>query len=301
MVHLSKAGPDTGHFNTAEVRSSTKPSPSTSRIIALPSTPSGPYYQSPPNLAAGFNSLHLSSQHPARANLVADSITTSHFRITLETWGSSLLYSGGATWIEHARDARDCLFGQFDTSDLTSSASSTSSKDQDGGVCPRENSKHIRFPRAFKTAPNVVCWLNRLDLPSEGRNYRLRAHASHVSRQGFTAHIDTWGESRMAGAAMCWIAFPGGKARVDSGEVSTLDVRSWSEGAEETRGEVKFGKRFEKKPTVLVALSMVDAKGEGDLKVLVEVEEVWREGFRWKFEGEGLCAAGGSWIALGFV
>ncbi|TKX27632.1 H-type lectin domain-containing protein [Elsinoe australis] len=318
MVHLSKPGPDTGQFHTTEVRSSNKPSKSTSRIVALPSSANGPHYQTPPNLAAGFNSLHLSHEHPARANLTADGITTTQFKITVETWGPSILYSGGATWIEHKRNARDCLFGQFDTSDLASSTPSASnsqsngtaqtngtSKAKDSSSCPQENSKHIRFPRAFASPPQVICWLNRLDLTSSPEhNYRLRSYATHTTKSGFTAHIDTWSDTQLNGAAMCWIAFPQEKALVASGDISTLDVRSWSDPREETSGEVRFGKKFRAPPTVLVALNMLDAAGNADLRVAVKAQDVTGEGFKWTFSSGGdstLYAAGGSWIALGFV
>ncbi|KAF2226793.1 hypothetical protein BDZ85DRAFT_192005 [Elsinoe ampelina] len=292
MVHLSKPGPDTGHFHTDEVRSSDRPCPSTSRIIALPSSAAGPHYQTPPNLAAGLSSLHLSCDRPARANLVVDGITTSQFKISLETWGSSILYSGGATWIEHKRDAKDCLFGQFDTADLKE-------------ACPQENSRHIRFPRAFMSPPSVICWLNRLDLSSSpDHNYRLRSSASHITKSGFTAHVDAWGNSQLNGAAMCWIAFPSTKANADSGEISTLDVRSWSDPKEETTGWVSFKRSFKRPPTVLVALNMLDMAGNADLRVGVETKEVTEQGFRWSIKGGGdstVYAAGAGWIALGIV
>ncbi|KAF4555535.1 Hypothetical protein D9617_2g054960 [Elsinoe fawcettii] len=327
MVHLSKPGLDTGQFHTDEVRQSTKPSKSTSRIIALPCSAAGPHYQTPPNLAAGFSSLHLSNEHPARANLVADDITTSRFKISLETWGSSILYSGGATWIEHKRNAKDCLFGQFDTADVTcpsktistkaatdsngttthvnSTATANGVKGKEKNTCPQENSRHIRFPRAFANTPSVICWLNRLDLSSSpDHNYRLRCFASHITKSGFTAHIDAWGDSQLNGAAMCWIAFPSSKANVDSGEINTLDVRSWSDPKEETTGWIKFKRSFKKPPTVLVALNMVDTAGNADLRVSVEAVDITEEGCKWKVRGGGdstVYAAGAGWIALGVV
>lgn len=95
MVHLSKPGHDTGHFNTSEVRVkvNNQSSKATSRIIALPRG----HYKGPPNLAAGFSCLDVSSEAPIRANLLADQITKDDFRISIETWGDSVLYEGGAT------------------------------------------------------------------------------------------------------------------------------------------------------------------------------------------------------------
>ena len=113
MVHLSKPGHDTGHFNTSEVRVkvNNQSSKATSRVIALPKG----HYKEPPNLAAGFSYLDVSSEAPIRANLLADQITKDFFRISIETWGDSVLYEGGATWIEHKANAKDAVFGQYDT------------------------------------------------------------------------------------------------------------------------------------------------------------------------------------------
>ncbi|KAF2149985.1 hypothetical protein K461DRAFT_281245 [Myriangium duriaei CBS 260.36] len=315
MVHLSTPGPDSGHFDTTEVRPDNKPCKSTSRIIALPKKASGrPHYKSAPNLAAGFSSLHLSGDHQAvRANLVADKITTDQFRITVETWGNAALFSASATWIEHASSARDCVFGQFDTTDVRRDSATAGDNDNGGGKGKRkapeqeqqqEHARHVRFPRAFTAPPAVVCWLNRLDMQAGGeRNWRLKAYPTGVSKQGFTAHVDTWADTALEGAAMAWIAFPAGKSRVASGRFTTGDVRSWNEPRERTGAWVKFEKEFERAPTVLAALDMLDAAGNADLRVKVTVEEVSTTGFKWgldTWDDSTLYAAGASWIALGF-
>jgi len=308
MVHLSEPAPDTGVFHTDEVRPRNKPSKSTSRTIALPGGPDGPYYKSPPNLAAGFQSLELSHEANVRANLVADEISNSQFRITLETWGGSKLYSAGATWLEHKAEARDCLFGQFDTHDIA-----RTSKDGGSGVSKAsaklpqpENAQSIKFPRAFKEQPEVVCWMNRIDMATgDDRNWRIRVYASNVTTKGFTAHIDTWSDSILHGAAMCWIAFPKKKAHVASGSFNTMDVRSWSNPKPNNSARVKFDQGlFSKPPTVLVALNMLDMAGNADLRIKTYVDEVSKDGFRWHldtWDDSTLYAAGASWIALGYV
>ncbi|KAG9546347.1 hypothetical protein KCU61_g9122, partial [Aureobasidium melanogenum] len=299
MVHLDTPGPDTGIFTTEEVRPRSKPCKSTSRIISLPRN----HYKEPPNLAAGFRSLDLSCEAPVRANLVADKITTDSFRVTLETWGEkSLLYSASATWIEHKAYAKDCLFGQFDTHDLPENRGASKRGAQ------QENSREFVFPQPFKDDCEVICWLNRIDMASGDRNYRIRAYATDVSRKGFTAHIDTWGDSLLYGGAMCWIAFPKRKRYVQAGSFQTGDVRSWSNPIPETSSQVKFEegvfKSHRPAPTVLCALNFIDMAGNADLRVSVDVNDVDTQGFRWSlktFEDSTLYAAGASWIALGFA
>ncbi|KAJ9624976.1 hypothetical protein H2203_004927 [Taxawa tesnikishii (nom. ined.)] len=285
MVHLDVPGADNGFFSTEE-----EP------------------LQKSPNLAAGFKSLDLSCEAAVRANLVVDNISTESFKITLETWGTSTLYSASATWIEHRARARECFFGQFDTQDLPKAAQKAASGASKPAAKPppQENSKQIKFPRALDRDAEVVCWLNRIDMASgEDRNYRVHAYATHVTSEGFTAHIDTWSDTMLNGAAMCWIAFPKDKQLVASGSFSTGDVRSWSNPKPKNSARVSFKQgKFAKPPTVLVALNMLDMAGNSDLRVKVDADEVTEEGFRWHldtWEDSTLYAAGASWVALGFV
>ena len=306
MVHLETPGLDKGVFSTDEVRPRDKPAKSTSRIIALPQAGGVPYYKQPPNLAAGFRSLDLSCDKPVRANLVADKISTSNFRITLESWNGSIMYGASATWLEHKSSAKDCLFGQFDTHDMTVSKGAVKAPKPVGKPPPQENSKAVKFPRAFKSDVDVVCWLNRIDMASGGdRNWRIRAYATNVTSKGFTAHIDSWAHSQLNGAAMCWIAFPKGKSSVASGSFSTSDVRSWSNPKPKNSAMVKFKNGpFKNPPTVLVALNMLDMAGNANLRISTDISEVTTEGFRWHldtWDDSTLYAAGASWIALGLV
>ncbi|EON69321.1 hypothetical protein W97_08581 [Coniosporium apollinis CBS 100218] len=299
MVHLSTPAKDTGVFSTEEVHPPDGTAQVLSRVIAFPRN----HYTRAPNVAAGFKQLHLSRAGPLRANLVGSDITKDSFTVTVETWGDGILYSATGTWIEHKAGARDCHFGQFDTAEVHPDATAT----------PQEVEARIQFPadvgrwKSHQRPPHVVCWLNRLDLACEpGRNFRIAAHATRIGEQGFTAHLDTWGNTRMAGAAMCWIAFPRGKKGVATGSFSTSDVRLWSKPWAENSGTIKFadaGQRFGVVPTVLVALNGFDIRGDADLRVKVYVDEVTKEGFRWHLNTWGdttLYSASASWIALGF-
>ncbi|KAK5019790.1 hypothetical protein BJ546DRAFT_1000012 [Cryomyces antarcticus] len=300
MVHLDVPGPDNGFFSTEEVRPRHKPALTTSRIIAFPKN----HYQKPPNLAAGFSGLDLSCEKPIRANLVADSIKPSSFKITIETWADSVLHAASATWIEHKANARDCHFGQFDTRDVDAAPKGAAGTPASMTAPRKETSKEIAFHTPFREAPQVVCWLNRIDMGSgDDANYRINAYATNVTARSFVAHIDTWGDSVLNGAAMCWIAFPRNKACVASGTFSTSDVRSWSNPRPKNTARATFPKRaFAKPPTVLVALNSLDMAGNSDLRIRASADEVTSEGFRWHldtWDDSTLYAAEASWIALG--
>jgi len=309
MVHLAKSRLDDGHFSTEEVRRKDKVSLSTSRPISFARN----HYNEPPNLAAGFSSLDVSCEGPIRANLIADNITTDGFRIAIEAWGHTTLYGASCTWIEHKATAKECIFGQFDTQDASASpamsatapkANTTRKLAVQTEPVPRKYAKAFDFPQAFNEPVEVVCWLNRLDMASgRDHDYKVRAFADTITPEGFTAHLNTWDNGELHGAAMCWIAFPKRKLHVDSGRFSTTDVRKRTDPRPRTTAKVKFKQRFRVVPTVLAALSMIDAAGNADLRVNLSVSEVTREGFRWTLEtwdDSTLYAAGASWIALGF-
>ncbi len=210
MVHLAKSRLDDGHFSTEEVRRREKPALSTSRPIAF--TPN--HYDEPPNLAAGFSSLDVSCEGPIRANLIADNITKDGFRIAIETWGQSTLYAADGTFIERKATAKECIFGQFDTQDASFSPAKSATAPRAATTrklavqtepVPRKYAKRFDFPQPFKEPVEVVCWLNRLDMSSgRDRDYKIRAFADEGDEEGFTAHLNTWDNGELHGAAMCW-------------------------------------------------------------------------------------------------
>ncbi|EME48754.1 hypothetical protein DOTSEDRAFT_67705 [Dothistroma septosporum NZE10] len=307
FAHLSEPGPDDGFFSTSEVRSKSEPALSTSRLIALPRG----RYKEPPNLAAGFRSLDISCERSIRANIVANDFSTEGFQIAIETWGSSQLYEASVAWIEHKADAKDCVFGQFDTSTATpwpsadpfASLSPGKSNSQSGRDLQQKHAKAFLFPTPFSEPPEVVCWLNRLDL-SSGRDYdyKIRAFADEINTESFLAHLSTWHSGRMPGAALCWIAFPKSKRSAESGCISTNHVRKRTDPRPITTAVVKFKKTFERPPTVIAAINMIDAAGNADLRIKLAISKVTKEGFRWTFEtwdDSTLYAASAHWIALG--
>jgi len=291
-IHLPHPAPSLGLFSTLEVRPSSSPYDLTSRLISFPKN----NYSSPPHLAGGFSMLHLSSSAPAvRANLVGSHITSSSFRVGLETWDGGILCAAEARWIEHRRGARDCAFGQVDT--------------MEGSVLKGSYVKRIKFPKHFKDPPTVVCWLNRIDLGTgPGRLLRLRAGAGDVTTEGAVVRLGTWGQrTEMGGAGMCWIAFRKGKKHVDEGTFGVgarEGVRRKRVGSGGKGWETFREGAFERVPTVVAALEMFDMGGDRDLRIRVIVDEVTKEGFAWRIETWGdsvLNAARVRWIALGFV
>ena len=248
-----------------------------------------------------------------RANLVGSDITSESFRVTLETWDGGIMYAASAQWIEHKAGSKECHFGQFDTSDVETGLKRTSGVRRPprklrlndgeasvnssvvGSECgdgePRKQrrqewSKKVTFPVRFNEPPDLVCWLNRLDMATGSqRNWRINAYSTDVTESTAIFHIDTWSDSILHGAAMCWIAFPRDKKKVDCGNFSTSDVRPPYDPRSRNRNRVRFKEGwFRRPPVVLVALNMFDIAGNADLRVRVDVSDVDNEGFTWHLD-----------------
>ncbi|KAF2837749.1 hypothetical protein M501DRAFT_936647 [Patellaria atrata CBS 101060] len=287
MVHLSTPGSDTGFFSTLEVHSHDEPSLHTSRLIALPKG----NYKEPPSIAAGFKLLDLSRDYPLRASINISDITTSQLKVGVDS-NYGMVKEAAVQWLEHKTTAKECQSGSFDT------------QNENWTLRVREAQKEIRFAIPFKVQPEVIVWFNRVDLDVDQAFYRLSARATNVSTTGFTAHLDTWGDSTFSGAGLTWIAFPKTKPKVASGTIGTSEVRSFfSTPEQENFGEVAFAQPFLGKPTVLIALNMFDIKGGTDLRIKVEAVKITKKGFKWglhTWEDTKMVAASASWIALGF-
>ena len=161
----------------------------------------------------------------------------------MESWDGGILYAASTQWIEHKAGGKECHFGQFHTSDVeiglkrasslrgaprklslndgVSNANNSVVGSECGDGEPRKRqhqewSKKVRFPVKFNEPPDLVRWLNRLDMATGGgRNWRINAYSTDVTESTATFHIDTWSDSILHDAAICWIAFPRNKRKVD--------------------------------------------------------------------------------------
>jgi hypothetical protein len=73
------------------------------------------------------------------------------------------------------------------------------------GTGAREMTVAISFPKPFKEKPSVVVGITMLDAIGTV-NTRVSVVADGVSRDGFTAVIKTWGDSKVNGVQGSWVA-----------------------------------------------------------------------------------------------
>jgi hypothetical protein len=168
----------------------------------------------------------------------------------------------------------------------------------------RNYSEYIEFDYAFDKPPNVVVWLNQLDLDS-GRTVWIKTYASHVTATGFIVHIDTWEHSIIYGAGASWIACPADHPGVFSGNVCIKDYRDWRSPSLTNGGNVTFPKDlFQSAPKVLLAVNYLDFDHRHNIRFRAFADQVWQGGMKWhvnSWEDTVCYNASCAFLALQFV
>jgi hypothetical protein len=277
--------PGSRTFNTTEVRPWKQPSHSASKNILFARP-----FDAAPGLAVGLNSLDVDRKGGLRVNAYADQVSRSGFRIHIDSWEDTVLYSAGCTWLEVAPNNTDIQIGRFNTMEVNPW----------GGPQP-VTSRRIHFGRAFSAPPRVVVWLNSLDMNST-KNWRVAASATQITPSGFSLSITTWGDSLLYSAGVSWIAYPADKPSMASGTFNTLDVRPWDQPRPGTSGQVGFaGAHFSSSPRVLLGLNSIDADCAYNLRIRLAADRICSTGMNWHIDSWAdtrLYSAGASYLAL---
>jgi hypothetical protein len=231
-----------------------------------------------------------------RVSAYADQIQNDGFQIQIDSWGSTILYDGACIWFgvpsDDANDPPDYQVGQFSTSE-----------DHPWDQPQNLTSRRINFPRAYSVLPNVVVWLNGLDI-NFNTNWRVRAYATDIDPTGFTIHIDSWSDTLLYWGNISWIAYPGDNPNTTSGVFSTSDVRPWNQPQFHTVGHVDFQNGTVPKqtpPHVLVALNSIDIDHNYNLRINVFADNITSTGMDWSIDSwydTILYDAGVSYIAM---
>lgn len=260
-----------------------------------------------PQIASGFHSLDLGSQH-IRAITFADCISRDAFQLHLnanadtDTHGTpganpnsdAVLRAGTAAWLRTMPDDPFVQVGRYSVGKAYDGSWSAKG-------LPESNSTPIAFPRKFEGTkpPKVIVWLSGMDF-SKAYNWRLQVSAANVTPEGFALRVGPWGDSVCYKADVTWIAHADVDA-IQSGTFSTEDVRGqgWQL---ETSGVKKFERPFgdNKVPRFVCGLNKIEFGCGRDLKVQTTTE-MGKEGFIWSMNSEGnthqyITAA--SWIAF---
>ncbi|KAK4986226.1 hypothetical protein LTR66_002720 [Elasticomyces elasticus] len=276
-----------GVFRTMDLHPWNDPKPQNSKQFSF----DPPYENDPPRIAIGLTELDVSKDANIRVNAYADRVTKEDLVVHTDAWADTTLYSAGATWMEAGDIDSDFQTGEFNTLELHPWNEPTP-----------QNSKRVNFARSFPEPPCVIVWLKGVDM-DKNHNWRVTAHASDISAEGFAIHIDTWADTTLYSGAASWIAYPASKKDACSGFADTsMQKETGLEAQAEKGGRVVFPEgMFEKEPTVRLAIKSFDFDHEHNLRFRADVKDVSKEGFQWTVSSwaDSVCyGAGISYLAF---
>lgn len=250
---------------------------------------SKPMHTKPPLIAHGLTWLDLDCKANYRISAQVTNRTTTNFDAALNAWGDTVLYSAGMSYLELDPACFCIQTGTFSTNDIRSWQNPQA-----------KNSKRINFAKPFTGGtPKIVCFVISFDY-DHTKNIRLTATASDIDADGFTAHLDCWGDSVMYAAGMTWIAYPSSLPGIDSGSVNTQDVRPWDKPQHDNSGTAKFGKTFKGTPKVILGLNEIDYNCSKNLRWKCSPTNITQNQFTWNLQSwfDSIhYSSGVSWIA----
>lgn len=282
---LQKNNPTIGTFHTGEVRSSKDACRETSKEITF-----APGYAMVPGIVVGLTALDIDRDTISRVKAFTSEIQCVRFKIHLDTWIDTKLYSAGCSWLQLEADDMDFQYGTYNTIE-----------DHPSSVTQMCNTRQITFKRAYACPPIVVVWLSSFAVGS-GSSSRITSFATGVTAARFTIHIDTWADSRLYRAVASWIAYPQDRPGVASGNFSIKDLHSWADPQLYNSAYEAFGNAmFDKPPRTFVALNMLDIGRDHNMRVSVRVDNVSTAGMSWHLDTWSntiLHSAGASYLAF---
>ncbi|KAH7131278.1 hypothetical protein EDB81DRAFT_696618 [Dactylonectria macrodidyma] len=180
-----------GHFNTSQDHSWMNPQAKTTHQVKFKHP-----YNKAPKVVVWLNELNLAKGKNWRIKAHASDVTPTGFKLHIDSWSDSVLYTGGAAWIAYPEDRKGVASGTFRTQD-------TRPADK-----PRTlTSGWERFPPGmFKRNPKVVMGFNSIDADCK-KNLRVKLGASAVSPRRMKWHINGWSDSILYSAGASYIVF----------------------------------------------------------------------------------------------
>jgi len=268
---------DWGTFDTEVMRSpNTGPRHHNHMFIKI-----SPKFSTPPEIILGLTSLEADRSGNVRIVATVQDVHKYIFGAHIRSRDNTTLYRAGCTWLAVPSEHPHFQVGSFRTSE-------DPAWDSKKHVTHRE----VVFLHPYEAPPKVIIWLNELDFAND-RNERIMAFATDVTNGGFTAHINSWGDTTLYGAKISWFAYPAGYPGICGGTVLP---------EEGTCGVVEFEKKFTKPPTaVLVGLNKLESDKKSRCSFNIITEAVSEIGMGIRVEGFGdtvLHSAGVSYLAI---
>jgi hypothetical protein len=170
----------TGVYNTEETRPWYQPQLTQSKRVNFATS-----FNAPPKVITWLQSLDMDKNKNWRIRVYPTDIDNSGFTIHADSWGDSILYRAGVTWLAYPADQPRVTSGKFNTQDV-----------RPWNAPQAENSGTFNFPSSFSKVPKVIMAIDSLDY-DHSRNLRLRLSTSSVTNTGITWHLQSWLDSIM--------------------------------------------------------------------------------------------------------
>ncbi|GJE84074.1 H-type lectin domain-containing protein [Phanerochaete sordida] len=210
--------------------------------------------------------------------------------VNMTVWPEVQHFGSGCSWLSIPPSDRDFQFGSYNTGE-----------DRPSDTSQQSTSRRITFERRYIVQPKVTVWLTAVNCGPD-KNPRVRVWADDITREGFTIHVDTWGDTDLWSAGASWLAHSGVRTDVRSGTFQIQDVRLSGTPDSKTRGRVSWGApRMEKPPRVFAALNMLEFEAGKYCRLSLYTSDVTTTGMSWNLDTwlDTVCyQAGGTFFAF---
>jgi len=163
----------------------------------------------------------------------------------------------------------------------------------------KTTTKEVIFGRPFVAPPRLPLGFNALDL-SRHANIRVTANAQNITKEGFTASLNTWADSILYSTGASWLELAPGYLEFQNGEFSTRDDHPGNKPQKETSRRIYFAHPFITPPKVIVFLKHLDMTKDKNWRVATKVSDIDANGFNIHINTWGdsiLYGATAGWIA----
>jgi len=142
----------------------------------------------------------------------------------------------------------------------------------------KETTKEVTFGKPFVAPPRLPLGFNELNI-SRQSNIRAYANAKNITKEGFTASLNTWGDSILYSAGASWFELAPGYLEFQNGEFSTEDDHRWDEPQRDTSRRIYFARPFITPPKVIVFLKEFHMDKSKNWRVSTRVSDIDVNGF----------------------
>lgn len=257
------------HYSSLDVRPYTDPQLQTSEPFQFPNQ-----YAAPPRISPGISQLDIDHSAGIRVRTYASDTSAKGTVIHSDSWANTINYSVNVNWFVFPPAALEFQSGKFSTQE-----------DHPWDKPQPETSRRINFAYPFVTPPKVISFISELDMGNDA-NFRAKTYVTDIDTNGFTIHLDTWGDTKLYSLEAQWVAYPEDRPNTFSTTFNTQDVRPWQNPQLETNKTINFGGlQFHHQPKVFVAFNELDIDKKANLRLRTYVDEVTTTGAKWHVDG----------------